>query len=81
MTNAFRHRCTHSKFILYESLNTIECGICGEKLNPIWVLSQYCNRESRFNMEIERLKKVADKADKKNRCKCEKCGEMTIIQR
>jgi len=38
--SAFERKCKHTKFIVDESLNEVECGICGEKLNPIWVISQ-----------------------------------------
>ena len=77
----FKQRCAHGKYVVDESLNTIKCGLCNEGLNPIWVLNQMCDVENRYNMEIERLTVIAKKAQLKNKCKCEKCGEMTRIQR
>lgn len=73
--------CRHNKYILNEQLNTVKCGICEKELNPIWVLTQFVNAESRYFMNIEALEKTAEKAKKKNRCKCEHCQKMTRIQR
>lgn len=73
--------CSHTKYLVSEKLNYVECGLCGKELNPMWVLAQMCNRENRANMEVDRLKKIAEKADSKNRCKCEHCGKMTRIQK
>lgn len=80
-SNRFKLRCKHGKYIVDESLNKIECALCHKELNPIWVLGQMCNDENRYNQNIVHLKEVASKAQKKNRCKCEKCGEITRIQR
>lgn len=74
-------KCKHNKFLVDEKLAYVECAICGEKLNPIWALGQMCNEEHRVITRIEFLNKLSEKAYKKTRCKCEKCGEMTRIQR
>lgn len=79
MIRAPRFKCAHNKFVLDPTLAHVECGICGEKLNPMWVIEQYANREHRAWMRIFELDKIAEKAVKKDRCKCEKCGEMTRI--
>ncbi len=79
-----RHKkfnCQHNRYLVDSRLNTVECALCGEKLNPMWVLEQLCGREHRAEERLEFLKKEAEKAISKNRCKCEKCGEMTRIQR
>lgn len=75
------HNCQHNEILVDDELAYVECGLCGEKLNPIWVLKKMCNREHRAIDRIERLNDLAEKAIKKNRCKCEKCGKMTRIQR
>jgi len=74
-------KCRHNRYIVDPRLSVVECGICGEKLNPMWVLEQLCGRENRAADRLEFLNKQAEKAINKNRCKCEKCGEMTRIQR
>ncbi|MCP4364465.1 MAG: hypothetical protein GY800_04130 [Planctomycetes bacterium] len=73
--------CQHNKFIVDRELDRVKCGLCGEYLSPIWVLEQMCSREERANMRIVQLNKIAEKAQAKNRCKCESCGKMTRIQK
>lgn len=72
-------RCKHNKFLVDEELGYVECGICGEHLNPIWVISQLCNREARAWVKLNDLNKLAIEASQKNRCKCEHCKQMTRI--
>ncbi len=76
-----RFKCSHNKFIVDESLEHVECGLCGKELNPMWVLSQLCNVEARFNLKFKHLNKQLALAEKKNRCKCEHCSKITRIQR
>lgn len=75
------YKCRHNKFLIDDQLAYVECGICGEQLNPMWVLGELCGTETRFYHRLECLQKAAKKAEAKNRCKCEKCGQMTRIQR
>jgi hypothetical protein len=77
----FYARCSHQKVIVDESLNTVECKDCGEKLNPVWVLAQYANRERLAVQNLEMLKELQKKAEEKTKCKCEKCGGITRIVR
>jgi len=79
-------KCVHSEFKVSESLNTIQCGLCDELMNPIWVLLQLCNKEARYHLEVERLlKQKSDLIEEiemiKNRvvCECERCHKMTRI--
>jgi len=74
-------KCRHSKFLVDPQLAYVECGFCGEQLNPMWVVGQLCDREALANRKVRALEEVAKRAEAKNRCKCEKCGEMTRIQK
>jgi len=74
-------KCRHNKFLIDPQLGYVECGICGEKLNPMWVLEQLCSEEARYYKHLEALTELAKKAEKKNRCKCEHCKKMTKIQK
>jgi len=74
-------KCAHNKFVVDPELDYVECGICGERLNPIWVICEFANREHRANQRIRALNEIAEKAIQKNRCKCEHCGKMTRIQK
>lgn len=81
LVNKFSIKCRHSKFLIDESLALVECGICGEKLNPIWVLSELSKKEHRLYQSMQNAKETADKADQKNKCKCEHCQKITRISR
>lgn len=81
ITRKVDFNCQHNKYIVDERLEYVECALCGEKLNPMWVMSQLCLLEARYNMRLKHLGKLCEKAGKKNHCKCEHCGKMTKIQR
>jgi len=81
ITRRITPSCKHNKFIIDKTLSTIECGICHKDLNPIWVIEQYWPEESRARIRVDELNKISEKAAKKNRCKCEKCGLMTRIEK
>jgi hypothetical protein len=72
-------RCQHNRYLIDEKLSYVECALCGEHLNPMWVIGQFCNAEARAMRRLEDLKIKVEKAASKNRCKCEKCGKMTRV--
>jgi len=41
--------CTHRNFLVDERSAVVECGQCGEKLNPMWVLQQLARDDARFH--------------------------------
>lgn len=59
----------------------VECGQCGAKLDPMWVLNRIASRES----EALRLRKIAAqemaRLHERSRTKCRHCGQMTEISR
>ena len=73
--------CVHNKFELDAQLDRVFCGICGEGLNPIWVLRQFMSKENRSLMNIDRLNKIENDTRDKLRCKCEHCNKITGIDR
>ena len=81
LRNVFASRCAHSKFLVDETLNTVECGLCHKELNPIWVLKECARTESSARHALEYVEELTKKALKKNSCKCEHCGKMTKIQK
>lgn len=78
---AFERKCQHTKFIVDEAENLIECGICGEKLNPVWVVAQLAANEHRAIRHLEEIQEVTKKAIAKTKCKCMHCHKMTDIVR
>ena len=74
-------QCRHNRFIVDDTLNEVVCGICGDRLNPMWVLSELCGNEHRAAQRLKTLEDMAEKTKNKIRCKCEHCGKMTKIHR
>lgn len=77
----FQRKCKHNKILYDEALSSVECAICNEKLNPMWVIKQLSEKEHRAHRRIEDLTALADKAIAKTKCKCEHCGKITRIVR
>ena len=72
-------RCRHIKVIIDEENSTVECKDCGEKLNPIWVLSRYATEETKLKREIDYLRRMRKALEDKHRTKCKHCGKMTDV--
>ena len=79
ITKTKGHECQHNKFKLNPQNGYVECAICGEHLNPVWVIEQYANAEHRLFQKLERLQRLAKEIENKTKCKCEHCGKMTRI--
>ncbi|ODN41126.1 hypothetical protein [Piscirickettsia litoralis] len=75
----FRTRCQHGRFRVDHRMAYVECGICGEKINPMWALHNIAKQESRYSLRLDSLNAQSEKAALKNRCKCQHCGKMTKI--
>ena len=73
--------CNHSNYLVDTSLQQVECGNCGEKLNPMYVIEQMCNAESLQRRRLDELKKEVEKTEQKMKCKCNNCNKMTWITR
>lgn len=79
--NIFADRCHHGRYLVDTEMGYVECGICSEKLNPMFVLGQLCNEEARAWVSLEAIKKLAKQTEDKLRCKCQHCKKMTRIYR
>lgn len=77
----FDRKCQHTRFIVDESESMVECGICGEKLNPIWVIAQLAGDEHRAIRRLKEIEEMAERAVRKTKCKCQHCNKMTDIVR
>jgi ribosomal protein S14 len=73
--------CAHLGFYVDPSKDTVECRDCGEKLNPIWVLTRIANDEGRYVANHKRYQDEMKRLKNRRRTKCRKCGEMTSISR
>jgi ribosomal protein S27E len=72
--------CTHQNIIVDETLSTVECGDCSEKLNPVMILARIGKEESRYMQENKRLNETRKDLAMRLRCKCQHCGKITRIK-
>lgn len=72
---------TGAKFIIDQSLAEVECSVCGEKLNPMWVLTRLAAQDNRFQENHTRYQEEMKRLKERSRTKCQHCGEMTRISR
>lgn len=73
-------RCQHNQILVDEALSEVECADCGAKLAPVATLARFAREESRWYQEAERAREAIDALNKRVRCKCMHCGEMTNIR-
>lgn len=59
----------------------VECGGCGVKLDPMWVLRQIAAAESQWNMHRERYNAEMARLSERKATRCEHCQRMTRISR
>jgi hypothetical protein len=74
-------RMVNATYLLREGETEVECGLCGARLDPMFVLRIMANEENtwtharaRYIYEMKRLKE-------RSRTKCMCCGKMTEISR
>lgn len=72
--------CKHSSIRIDAQKAEVECEACGEKLNPVWLLTRMCNEETRYEREWKKYLAILREYKKKSRCKCEHCGKFTNIK-
>ena len=72
--------CRHLNVSVHEDLIEVVCRDCGAKLNPIWVLTRMAREETKW--KLRRTEFIAARAElaKRQRCKCQHCGQMTRIK-
>lgn len=75
--------CQHlfAQYIVDEGLAEVECGDCGAKLNPMWVLCRLATEDRRYHEAAKRYHEEMKRLRERTRTKCEHCGRMTCISR
>lgn len=71
--------CKHPNFTIDVATDSVECGLCHEKLSPMWVLVQLSDKHNYLRHRYTEIVRHSEKAQSMNRCKCDKCGKMTRI--
>lgn len=73
--------CDHPRFIVDPAKAEVECAVCSERLNPIWVLTRLAGEDRRMENTRERYREEMARLAERSRTKCQHCGEMTRISR
>ena|SRR5271166_6226952 len=74
-------KCWHRQFIIDPAKAEVECAECGERLDPMWVLTQLASQDHTFNATSRRYHDEMKRLDDRSRTKCYNCGAMTPISR
>lgn len=72
-------KCSHGQFLVDESKAEVECGKCGEKLNPMWVLARLAGDDTKFHEAAKRYQEEMKRLNERSTTKCNYCGKMTRI--
>ena len=74
-------KCWHSNFLVDEKLDHVECGKCGEHLNPMYVLQQLANSETREHELLMNRKLQLKDASSKLKWKCGHCDKFNDMSK
>jgi hypothetical protein len=74
-----RGRVADVTYLIREGETEVECGNCGTKLDPVWVLLQLARHESNYNRKREIAAEEMKRLRERERTQCEHCGKMTKI--
>lgn len=67
-------------YIIDSTLGVVKCECCDKELNPIELLRQMAQTESRYKNRFSQYKKIIAECEKKIRTKCDHCGKQTRIK-
>ena len=74
-------KCYHPRFIVDAKLSEVECAVCHERLNPMWVLTKIADSESAQAQRRDALRKLVKQLADRVRYKCRQCGAMNDMAR
>jgi hypothetical protein len=74
-------RLVEVTYLLREGETEVECSHCATRLEPMWVLNQMAQRESRYRRTVERCHEALNRLAERSKTRCECCGQMTSISR
>ncbi|HMF66121.1 MAG TPA: hypothetical protein VK602_00755 [Phyllobacterium sp.] len=64
-----------------EGETEVECGACGTRLDPMFVLRRLAHEETKWHDTRQRYNDEMKRLDERTRTKCDNCGKMTRISR
>ena len=77
-----KQHCNHI-FVSYRIRDgeaDVECGGCGTRLDPMFVLKQLARQDSLYSRRQEAAVQTAKELEKRKRTTCDHCGKMTRIR-
>ncbi len=77
--NKDRRRCPHKEIVVDELKTQVECGLCGEQLNPVAILARIAAEQNSWNLSMEGIRDIAKRMEDRRKTKCEFCHKMTRI--
>lgn len=72
--------CYHNSFVVDPEKSEVECAKCGEKLNPMWVLSHLATADRNMADNFKRAQEAMSRLEDRSRTKCQHCGKLTRIR-
>lgn len=68
-------------YLIRDGETEVECGNCGTKLEPMWVLSRLAHEETDFDHKRKVAAEEMRRLHERSRTQCQHCGQMTRISR
>lgn len=69
----------NAQYKLREGEMDVECGLCGTRLDPMFVLKKLAREESQWLRHRKQYIDEMERLNKRSRTKCEHCDRMTRI--
>lgn len=69
------------QYLIRPGETEVECGSCGTKLDPMWVLKVLAGEESEWLRVRSLYQDEMKRLNERKRTKCDHCGKMTRISR
>ena len=72
-------RLVDAHYLIRDGETEVECGLCGERLDPMWVLRRLAGEETRWRQTLERYQEEMQRLAERKKTKCDHCGQLTWI--
>jgi hypothetical protein len=78
-----RTACQHygGPYLVNDTYTEVTCGQCKQKINPMWVLQQLAQKETRWHETRRQYQEEMKRLSERSKTKCEHCKQMTRISR
>jgi hypothetical protein len=70
-----------AQYLIRDGEMEVECGLCGTRLDPMFVLQKLAREESQWQRHRQQHLDEMKRFNERSRTKCEHCDRMTRISR